>query len=69
MAGSASIVVQSPHVQVSPFRCVLESWAGIDVRFKIVADVQAKLRPLPQYLGPTMTESWLRRYQVRIFES
>jgi len=45
LAGSSSIVVQSPTVQV-------------------LAELQSKLRPLPQYLGPTVTEGWLRRYQV-----
>ncbi|KAF8346964.1 Gcd10p-domain-containing protein [Amanita rubescens] len=45
LAGSASIVVYSPHVQ-------------------ILADLQNKLRALPQYLFPNVTEGWLRRYQV-----
>lgn len=45
LAGSASIVVHTPHVQVA-------------------ADLQTRLRNLPQYLCPTVTESWLRRYQV-----
>ncbi|PCH34318.1 Gcd10p-domain-containing protein [Wolfiporia cocos MD-104 SS10] len=45
LAGSASIVVHSPHIQ-------------------IVTDLQNKLRELPQYLGPAVTELWLRRYQV-----
>jgi len=45
LAGSASIVVHSPHIQ-------------------IVADLQNKLRDRPQYLGPAVTELWLRRYQV-----
>ncbi|KZT08696.1 Gcd10p-domain-containing protein [Laetiporus sulphureus 93-53] len=45
LAGSASIVVHSPHIQ-------------------IVADLQSKLRDRPQYLGPTVTEPWMRRYQV-----
>ncbi|TDL28112.1 Gcd10p-domain-containing protein [Rickenella mellea] len=45
LAGSASIVVQSPHVQV-------------------LSDLQGKMRRMPQYLGPSVTESWLRRYQV-----
>ncbi|KAJ7070756.1 Gcd10p family-domain-containing protein [Mycena amicta] len=31
---------------------------------QILADVQTKLRALPQYLGPSVTEVWLRRYQV-----
>lgn len=45
LGGSASIVVQSPHVQ-------------------ILADLQNKMRALPQYLCPTVTEAWLRRYQI-----
>ncbi|KAF7972594.1 hypothetical protein HWV62_17398 [Athelia sp. TMB] len=31
---------------------------------QILADLQAKCRSLPGYLGPTVTEAWLRRYQV-----
>ena len=45
LGGSASIVVQSPHVQ-------------------ILSDLQAKLRDIPTYLGPAVSEAWLRRYQV-----
>ncbi|KAF5368394.1 hypothetical protein D9758_002197 [Tetrapyrgos nigripes] len=45
LAGSASIVVQSPYLQV-------------------VSDLQNKLRNTPGYLGPNVTEGWLRRYQV-----
>ncbi|KAH9849238.1 Gcd10p-domain-containing protein [Lenzites betulinus] len=45
LAGSASIVVHSPHVQV-------------------VSTLQNQLRDLPGYLGPTVTEGWLRQYQV-----
>ncbi|OSD03317.1 Gcd10p-domain-containing protein [Trametes coccinea BRFM310] len=45
LAGSASIVVHSPHVQV-------------------VANLQNQLRDLPGYLGPSVTEGWLRQYQV-----
>jgi len=45
LAGSAPIVVQSPHGQV-------------------LADLQARIRSTPGYLGPTVSEAWLRRYQV-----
>ncbi|KIK70641.1 hypothetical protein GYMLUDRAFT_65858 [Collybiopsis luxurians FD-317 M1] len=45
LAGSASIVVHSPHAQV-------------------MIDLQNKLRNTPGYLGPNLTEGWLRRYQV-----
>ncbi|KAJ7751187.1 Gcd10p family-domain-containing protein [Mycena maculata] len=45
LAGSASIVVQSPYVQV-------------------LSDLHTKLRALPGYLCPSVTEVWLRRYQV-----
>ncbi|EPS96685.1 hypothetical protein FOMPIDRAFT_1032304 [Fomitopsis schrenkii] len=31
---------------------------------QIVTDLQNQLRELPQYLGPAVTEMWLRRYQV-----
>ncbi|KZP25277.1 Gcd10p-domain-containing protein, partial [Athelia psychrophila] len=31
---------------------------------QILADLQAKTRSLPGYLGPTVSEAWLRRYQV-----
>jgi len=45
LAGSAPIIVQSPHGQV-------------------LADLQAKIRTMPGYLGPTVSEAWLRRYQI-----
>ncbi|KAI0828876.1 Gcd10p-domain-containing protein [Trametes gibbosa] len=45
LAGSASIVVHSPNVQV-------------------VSRLLNQLRDLPGYLGPTVTEGWLRQYQV-----
>ncbi|KAL0068617.1 tRNA (adenine(58)-N(1))-methyltransferase non-catalytic subunit trm6 [Marasmius tenuissimus] len=45
VAGSASIVVHSPHLQV-------------------VADLQTVLRSRPGFLAPTVTEVWLRRYQI-----
>ncbi|KAH6917041.1 Gcd10p family-domain-containing protein [Coprinopsis sp. MPI-PUGE-AT-0042] len=45
LAGSASIVVHSPYIQV-------------------VADLQRKLRNRPEFLCPSVTEAWLRRYQV-----
>ncbi|CAL1694467.1 unnamed protein product [Somion occarium] len=45
LAGSASIVVHSPYVQ-------------------IVSDLQAKLRDIPTYLAPAISEAWLRQYQI-----
>ncbi|KAK7063971.1 Adenine(58)-N(1)-methyltransferase non-catalytic subunit TRM6 [Favolaschia claudopus] len=45
LAGSASIVVQSPYGQ-------------------ILSELHSKLRALPGYLCPSVTEVWLRRYQV-----
>lgn len=29
-----------------------------------LSDLQAKLRDIPGYLGPAVSEAWLRRYQV-----
>lgn len=45
LAGSASIVVQSPFLQP-------------------LADLQVRMREIPTYLAPSVTEAWLRRYQV-----
>ncbi|KAJ3861782.1 Gcd10p-domain-containing protein [Lentinula novae-zelandiae] len=45
LAGSASIVVHSPHSQP-------------------LVDLQNKLRNAPGFLGPSLTEGWLRKYQV-----
>ncbi|KAG1904757.1 Gcd10p-domain-containing protein [Suillus fuscotomentosus] len=45
VAGSGSIVVQSPFSQP-------------------LTELQSKLRLDPGYLAPSITESWLRRYQV-----
>jgi hypothetical protein len=61
LAGSASIVVHSPYPQASHFRTTNESEK---ISSQIVVDLQAKLHNLPEYLCPTITEAWLRRYQV-----
>ena len=62
LAGSANIVVHSPYVQVRRLSCsVTELLTPIS---QIVTDLQNQLRDLPQYLGPTVTEMWLRKYQV-----
>ncbi|OJA19138.1 hypothetical protein AZE42_02144 [Rhizopogon vesiculosus] len=45
VAGSGSVVVQSPFSQP-------------------LTELQSKLRFNPNYLAPSITESWLRRYQV-----
>ncbi|KAG1754945.1 Gcd10p-domain-containing protein [Suillus paluster] len=45
VAGSGSIVIQSPFSQS-------------------LTELQSKLRLNPSYLAPSITESWLRRYQV-----
>jgi len=31
---------------------------------QIIVDLQAKMRSQPQYLAPSVTEAWTRRYQV-----
>lgn len=31
---------------------------------QILADLQTKLRDYPEWLSPSLIESWLRRYQV-----
>ncbi|KAJ3929551.1 MAG: Gcd10p-domain-containing protein [Lentinula lateritia] len=46
LAGSASIVVHSPHSQP-------------------LVDLQNKLRNAPGFLGPSLTEGWLRKYQAK----
>jgi tRNA (adenine58-N1)-methyltransferase non-catalytic subunit len=33
---------------------------------EVVSDLQATLRQDPQYLAPSVSESWLRRYQVLV---
>ncbi|KAJ7161279.1 Gcd10p family-domain-containing protein [Mycena crocata] len=45
VAGSGSIVIHSPHVQ-------------------ILSELHTKIRALTGYLCPSVTEVWLRRYQV-----
>lgn len=60
LAGSASIVVQSPHVQV---RHLKVSEFVLDT-LQILSDLHTKLRTLPGYLCPSVNEVWLRRYQV-----
>ncbi len=63
LAGSASIVVHSPYSQVC--FCVHLNDGLLETNFQIIVDLQAQLRNFPQYLCPTITEAWLRRYQVR----
>lgn len=45
LAGSGSLVVQSPYAQ-------------------LLSDLQVRLRALPDWLSPTVTEGWLRQYQI-----
>lgn len=63
LAGSASIVVHSPHVQVGLVTSK-NKLQNLKQLVKILADLQTKMRGLPQYLCPSVTEAWLRRYQV-----
>ena len=35
-----------------------------DDLMQILADLQTKMRAVPHYLCPSITEAWLRRYQV-----
>jgi tRNA (adenine-N(1)-)-methyltransferase non-catalytic subunit len=63
LGGSASIVVQSPHVQVCLNFATLIDRILIGTP-QILADLQNRMRALPQYLCPTVTEAWMRRYQV-----
>ena len=64
LAGSASIVVHSPYVQVR--MCLSVVATHLSSMYQIVTDLQSSLRALPQYLGSAVTEAWLRRYQVRL---
>lgn len=63
LAGSASIVVHSPQVQV---RRVLYSFRVVRVltALQILSELYAKIRDMPGYLGTSLTEGFLRRYQV-----
>jgi tRNA (adenine-N(1)-)-methyltransferase non-catalytic subunit len=61
LAGSASIVVQSPHVQVGSF---YHHSTEFEKPGQILADLQSKMRLKPGFLGLTLSEAWLRRYQV-----
>lgn len=62
LGGSASIVVHSPHIQV----CLIRSRDSCvrPISFQILSDLQTKMRAFTCYLCPTVTEGWLRRYQV-----
>lgn len=66
LGGSASIVVHSPHLQVHSFPPLSNSAAQfiLPPSPQILTDLQSKLRQTPCYLAPSITESWLRRYQV-----
>lgn len=32
---------------------------------QVLSELQSKMRPQPSYLNPSITEAWLRRYQVQ----
>lgn len=56
-----------PYSVVEVLESFLAGSANIVVHhpnIRILADAQAKLRQSPQYLGPSLTEIWTRRYQV-----
>ena len=62
LAGSANIVVHSPNVQVRWLHSRITR--VLTIATQIVTDLQNQLRDFPQYLGPAVTEMWLRKYQV-----
>jgi tRNA (adenine58-N1)-methyltransferase non-catalytic subunit len=62
LAGSASIVVHSPYAQVR--RVGFEAFTELTRMLKVLADLQSKMRLNAGFLGPSLTEAWLRRYQV-----
>ena len=65
LAGSAPIVVHSAYLQVgSMLSCSFAVIIIKDYRWQILAELQSSLRDKPEYLGPSVTEGWLRRYQV-----
>ena len=64
LGGSASLVVHSPHLQVDIFRTLDLHQLKFGLNQPLI-ELQSKLRVLPQFLGPVVTEGWLRRYQVR----
>jgi hypothetical protein len=67
LGGSSSVVVYSPHLQVR-VPCIL---SGVDLPrcIEVVSDLQTTLRADPRYLAPTVSESWLRQYQVSQFNA
>jgi tRNA (adenine58-N1)-methyltransferase non-catalytic subunit len=67
LGGSASVVVYSPHLQVR-VSCII-SGGGSHRCIEVVSDLQTTLRTDPQYLAPSISESWLRQYQVLQFDA
>jgi hypothetical protein len=63
IGGSASIVVHSPQVQVSSTLFLKDQNYSMAV-LQILSDLYNKLRDLPGYLGTSLTEGFLRKYQV-----
>ncbi|KAI9570312.1 Gcd10p-domain-containing protein [Boletus coccyginus] len=49
---------------LSPYLCGSASIVVQNMFLQPLADLQAKMRLIPSYLAPSITESWLRRYQV-----
>ena len=53
LAGSANVVVHSPHLQVRRLP-----------HTQPLVEAQARIRANPQFVNVSITEPWLRRYQV-----
>ncbi|KII94259.1 hypothetical protein PLICRDRAFT_36512 [Plicaturopsis crispa FD-325 SS-3] len=50
--------------QLFPYLGGSASIAVHSPHLQTLTDLQSQLRSVPQFLGPTVTEAWLRRYQV-----
>ena len=51
------------------YRMIVNTYTTSRMLVKVVSDLQATLRTDPRYLAPTISESWLRQYQVLQFNA
>lgn len=52
-----------PGRSISSFSQFTCSWS-LSYILQVLSELQAKIRSLPGFLGPSVSEAWLRRYQV-----
>ena len=68
LSGSASVVFHCPHLQVRPHTRGSSIWVR-SPGSQVLVGLQAKMKSAGGYLGANITESWKRKYQVKLYSS